>query len=75
MGAVVTRQCTHVRKGIVSNQDLSAGFDRNRPLYSRAVCDREQCIAAAIVWAAGNANEPARYYADPIRPALIEAAS
>lgn len=65
----MTRQCTHKRKGIVSNQDL-AGFDRSRPLASRAVCDRPECIAAAISWSAGQTNEPARYYPDPEAPAL-----
>lgn len=61
----MVRQCTHARRGIVSNQDLSAGYDRTRPLFSRAVCDREECIAAAIAWSAGGANETARYYPDP----------
>lgn len=60
----MTRQCTHVRRGIVSNQDLSQGFDRTRPLASRAVCLREECIAAAIKWSAGETNETAKFYPD-----------
>ena len=61
----MARQCTHrTRAGIVSNQDLAV-FDRSRPLASRAVCAREECIAAAIKWSAGETNEPARFYPDP----------
>lgn len=65
----MTRQCTHKRKGIVSNQDLTV-FDKTRPLASRAVCDRPDCIAAAIQWSAGQTNEPARYYPDVDRNVL-----
>jgi hypothetical protein len=61
------RQCTHARKGIVSNQ--LTGYDKNRPLASRAVCDRPACIEAARQWAAGFTNEPAFYLSDVDRSA------
>lgn len=59
------RQCTHrSRAGIVSNQNLDE-YDRSRPLASRTVCARPECIAAAISWAAGETNETSRFYPDP----------
>jgi len=59
------RQCTHVRKGIVTNQPI--GHDYDRSLASRVVCDRQACIDAAISWVAGQTNEPATHLRDADR--------
>lgn len=61
------RQCTHARRGIVTNQPGT--YDRTRPHASTTVCDRPECIAAAISWVAGKTNETAIHIRDADRRA------
>ena len=59
------RQCTHVRKGIVTNQP--GEYDSTRALAARSVCARQPCIDAAISWVAGDTNETAVHVVDEVR--------
>lgn len=68
------RQCTHARKGIVTNQPDS--LDLKRSHAARTVCDREPCITAAKRWVAAKTNETAYYVPDddPEPPAMTATA-
>lgn len=67
------KQCTHARKGIVTNQPEwlsqtgSIGLDLTKPHAARACCDREDCIKAAKRWVAGEVNGTAYYVPDADR--------
>lgn len=52
--------CHHVRKGRVQAGEFESG-----PHVSTIVCDREACIADAIVWAEAKTGLPARHIPDP----------
>ena len=55
----------HNRTGLVSNQDRN-NFDTKHTLSSVSVCDRPECIAKAIKYVAGQANETATYQPDEV---------
>lgn len=49
----------HKPTGIMTNQP--DGADRDRPLASTVVCDRDDCRKRAQQWVAAATNEPASY--------------
>jgi hypothetical protein len=54
--------CRHARKGYVTNQP--EGYDAQRAHAARTVCDREECIRAAMRWVAAETNETAHLVVD-----------
>lgn len=56
----------HNRAGLVSNQDRSV-FDTKRTLVSVSVCAKDECIAKAVEYVAGQSNATATYQPDEVR--------
>lgn len=55
---MASKLCNHVNHiGYVSNQPDD--YDRDKPLASRAVCARSECIASAERWVESETNMPA----------------
>ena len=59
------KQCTHTRKGIVTNQP--DGFIGSLAHASRICCDRPECIRAAKSYVAGITNTTAYFVPDADR--------
>ena len=58
----MSRQCTHVRMGRVTNQPDK--YDHARPHASVSVCARPACIERAIAYVASQTNETAVHVPD-----------